>query len=321
MSGQLPLFAGVDPEPAGLGPAPAAQAHAELARALPPGLRLGTSSWSFPGWAGVVYDREASSRDLARHGLRAYAQHPLLRAVGVDRTFYGPVAPDVFADYAAQVPADFRFLVKAHQDCVVPALTQGAASGQRNPRFLDPVYAREHVVEPARAGLGPKLGVLLFQFPPFDVGLAGGARDVLRRLEAFFAALPEGLPYAVELRNRGLFGPRYLDRLAGVGVRHCLTAHPSMPPVFEQWRAVGPRGDGATVLRWMLARGLSYAAAKEAFAPFDRLARPDPETREQVAAVIRESSSTLVIVNNKAEGSSPCTLLALARHLAGEAQA
>lgn len=310
---QLPLFAGVDPEPQRLGLAPKARDHAELAQRLPPQVWLGTSSWSFPGWAGVVYDREANQRQLAREGLVAYGQHPLLRAVGVDRTFYGPIAAEVFAGYARQVPEGFRFLVKAHQDLVVP-FREG---GEPNPRFLDPDYAREAVVAPTQAGLGAKLGVLLFQFPPFDVGLTGGARAVLDRLQAFFGALPEGVPYAVEVRNRGLFGPRYLEALREVGVRHCLTAHPSMPPVFEQWRNANRYGDGHTVARWMLARGLSYARAREAFAPFDRLARPDPETREQWATVIRESQSALLIVNNKAEGSSPCSLIALAVALAG----
>ena len=41
----------------------------------------GTSSWSFPGWAGIVYDSKVSQTTLARHGLAAYARHPLFRTV------------------------------------------------------------------------------------------------------------------------------------------------------------------------------------------------------------------------------------------------
>ena len=76
---------------------------------LPTDLRLGTSSWSFPGWTGLVYAREAGPEMLARQGLPAYARHPLLRTVGVDRTFYGPVPAETFAAWAAAVPEDFRF--------------------------------------------------------------------------------------------------------------------------------------------------------------------------------------------------------------------
>jgi uncharacterized protein YecE (DUF72 family) len=65
-----------------------------LARHLSPQLYLGTSSWTFPGWQGLVYDRAASASVLARYGLAAYARHPLLRTVGLDRTFYAPIAAD-----------------------------------------------------------------------------------------------------------------------------------------------------------------------------------------------------------------------------------
>src|SRR5688500_539397 len=57
---------------------------AALRRTLPKGLRMGTSSWAFTGWAGLVYDQPYPQNRLSREGLAAYAKHPLLRAVGVD---------------------------------------------------------------------------------------------------------------------------------------------------------------------------------------------------------------------------------------------
>src|SRR6188472_3426594 len=67
-----------------------------LATRLPPTLRLGTSSWSFPGWQGFVWDRKASTELLAKQGLKTYAQHQLFRTVGIDRTYYAPVPAQVF---------------------------------------------------------------------------------------------------------------------------------------------------------------------------------------------------------------------------------
>src|SRR5688572_27247846 len=122
---QLDLFTGEPSEPArGRGegpvePAEVPQEVRELGARLPAGGCLGTSSWTFSGWKGLVYDRACSASKLAREGLAAYARHPVLRAVGVDRTFYAPVPPSAFAEYAAQVPAGFRFLVKAHEDCTL----------------------------------------------------------------------------------------------------------------------------------------------------------------------------------------------------------
>src|SRR5215210_1179378 len=98
---------------AAVGPAPVGSEVAELARELPHQLYLGTSSWFFPGWRGLVWDRAADEATLSRHGLSAYAQHPLLSTVCVDRAFHAPLSRAQYAEYARQVPATFRFVVKA----------------------------------------------------------------------------------------------------------------------------------------------------------------------------------------------------------------
>jgi uncharacterized protein YecE (DUF72 family) len=73
----------------------------QLAGRVPKDLHLGTSSLSFPGWAGTVYAEYYKVAVLARHGLRAYAQHPLLSALNVDSTFYRPQSAEQFAQQAA----------------------------------------------------------------------------------------------------------------------------------------------------------------------------------------------------------------------------
>jgi hypothetical protein len=78
---QLDLF-GARPAPRrSVGPAPQPAEIVELGRRLPADVRLGTSSWSFPGWGNLVWDRDATPGALAR-GLAAYAAH-LLRTVGL----------------------------------------------------------------------------------------------------------------------------------------------------------------------------------------------------------------------------------------------
>src|SRR5512137_392399 len=163
---QLGLF-GADVEPS-VAAARISPEVTELAGRLPRSVRMGTSSWSFPGWAGLVYAGRVGVERLSREGLSAYARHPLLRAVGLDRTFYAPLDAAGFARHAAQVPAGFRFLVKASQLCTFPELREGGGRGlaAANPRYLDAGFARDEVVAPAVEGLGSRLGVLLFQFPP-----------------------------------------------------------------------------------------------------------------------------------------------------------
>src|SRR5688500_16396262 len=68
----------------------------ELAARLPQGVRLGTMSWSYPGWRGLVYGAGVNVERLAEHGLSAYAKHPLLRAVEIDRSYYEPLPRRAF---------------------------------------------------------------------------------------------------------------------------------------------------------------------------------------------------------------------------------
>ena len=97
-------------------PVAADGALTQLAATIPTSVRFGTSSWSFPGWAGSVYGDSYSDVQLARRGLPAYAAHLLLRTVGIDRTFYAPISESAFRGYAKQareVAPGFRFFVKA----------------------------------------------------------------------------------------------------------------------------------------------------------------------------------------------------------------
>lgn len=297
----------------------------ELANRVPERVRLGTSSWSFPGWAGLVYDDSPDKKRLARQGLAAYAQHPLLRTVGVDRTYYGPIDAEAFGVYAAAVPNDFRFLVKAHEYCTVARFPghprYGDRAGRENPYFLDPAYAEDAVIAPVVEGLGAKLGVLLFQFPPQAHDPMGGIWRFPDRLHAFLQALQGACPIAIELRDSALLVPPYAAALADSGASHCLNVHPTMPTPTEQLAAT-PGCHDQLVIRWMLRQQFSYEEAKASFAPFDRLVEPDPRRRSEIAGLVRQSDEpAIVIINNKAEGSAPLSALHLAEEIVTGKQA
>ena len=312
----------------------------KLGRQLPPSVYLGTSSWSFPGWQNIVYSRQHTEAQLARTGLAAYAQHPVLRAVGIDRSFYQPLAVADYARYAGQVPEAFRFLVKA------PALVSDAvvrrergAPADNNPYFLDAAAATDHFVQPALEGLGPHAGPLVFQMPPLPREWTQGdaAASTIDRIGAMLAGLPRQVNartpiYAVELRNPELLTPRFVRMLRDHGARLCIGIHARMPPAARQsaalramdaaeeegddWRLKGP-----LVVRWSLASGFRYEDAKNRYAPFDRLIDPDIPTRGTLAHLIhvalKSGQPSFVIANNKAEGSAPLTAIELARAVVG----
>jgi uncharacterized protein YecE (DUF72 family) len=309
----------------GVRPAPVPEHLQLVAAQLPADIRIGTSSWSFPAWAGLVYDAEVSKARLARDGLAAYARHPLLRSVGIDRSYYAPLTTDTFAAYADVVPTEFRFLVKAHELCTIDRFPRharyGAQGGTRNRLFLDASYTADVVVRPFVEGLGPKAGPLLFQFPPQDVAALGGAERFAERLCGFLGALPVGPLYAVEMRNAELLTPTYVQALVTTGACHCLSAHPALPPIAAQIRLTRAALTRAMVIRWMLRRGLAYDEARDLYRPFNRIVDEDPATRDAIATGCVAAAAThrpaFVIINNKAEGSAPLTAFRLAEDIAG----
>jgi uncharacterized protein YecE (DUF72 family) len=295
--------------------------HRALAARLPPTIRFGTMSWNFPGWIGKVYDAAAPKTRLADRGLPAYASHPLHRAVELDRTYYEAPAADFFRGLAAEVPDDFQFLVKAHEECTVFRFPTHARYGKRrgelNGRFLDAAYATDAVVGPTMEGLGGKAGPLLFQFPPQLLEAPGA---FAQRLHDFLRRLPRGPAYAVELRNAELFTPEYGAALLDAGALHCHNVWSAMPPLLRQARAIPPGARRPLLVRWLLRPGDNYEAAGERYQPFDRLREEDPESRSAIATLVAKAHAhgvpALITVNNTAEGCAPDGIARLAEELA-----
>lgn len=329
MSEQLPLFSNGEPaEPAAAEgkrvlPALVPEVIQQVVAALPGDLFLGTSSWSYPTWRGLVYAEEYEPALLARNGLEAYAQHPLLRSAGIDRTFYAPISEAEFAHYAKQVPVGFRFLVKAPSQCVSPWLRAGGTHRSAdNPHYLDAQFASEQFVLPATRGLGDKIGPLVFQFPPLGRELASQPVAFAQSLFAFLARLPKGPLYAVELRDPMLLCDEYVIALRDGGARHCLGLHPRQPGIREQERVLNKLAPGPLVVRWNLHPSYGYEEAREHYYPFTRLVDEDLPTRIALGRLclraIASGQPAYVIVNNKAEGSAPLSVFKLAGFIAEE---
>ncbi len=328
---QPTLFALDDPGTAVQAALPSAECAALAARLrerYSGRLYLGTSSWYFPGWAGQVWDRAYPAEQLARHGLAAYAQHPLLRTVSLDRAFYRPLEAGVYRKLAQQVDDDFRFLVKAPAlitDATLRDPSTGAAQGP-NPSFLDAQTALQGCALPVAQGLGAKLGVLLFQLSPLPAPWLADPPGLHARLCALWQAvlpvLPPGALVALEMRDPAPLIPELALLLRQHAVRYAIGLHDRMPAVEDQLPMLRALWPGDLVCRWNLQRGQRYAQARDRWAPFDRMQAPDLPTRQTLARVARATldagQRAFITINNKAEGSAPASVLALARALLDE---
>ncbi|MBS7806657.1 DUF72 domain-containing protein [Variovorax sp. PCZ-1] len=306
-----------------------------LAKELPASLRLGTSSWYFPGWAGLVWDQPYAEAKLSKKGLRAYCQHPLLRTVSLDRAFYRPMQAEQYAQLAEQVDDDFRFVVKVPSmisDALIRS-TEGNKAGrglQSNPHFLDAKIFHEICLQPLLEGLKHQLGALVLQISPMPAHmlshseiskLFGQLACILSAQSAIKNIVPHAL-IAVELRNPEFISTPLREELIALlkdtGATYCLGLHAKLPPIEDQLPILRKLWPGPLVCRWNLHSKhgrFGYESALSSYEPFNKLVDEDMHTREQLARVIagtlKGGQKALVTINNKAEGSAPLSVAKL----------
>ena len=142
--------------------------------------RIGCSSWTSEAWWGRVYPTGLAPGDR----LAAYAR--AFDSVEVDASYYRDPGAFLVRRWARATPDGFAFTMKFPRDLLDP----------KTPVDREAIATFEsHAKE-----LGPKLGAILCQFPPW----AKPAR-ASRFLEELLPALDPGLRYAVELRDVGWY--------------------------------------------------------------------------------------------------------------------
>ena len=322
MSDQIPLFeldpvVAPDPSVAAL-----AKVHDEartIAADLPKDIRFGTSSWSFPGWKGIVYSGSVSSSSIARDGLRQYASHPLLRTVGIDRSYYAPIPLEDLRHYSEQLPDGFQGCAKAPAG-VTSTIIGPPGSETPNPDFLSIDRLIADQLQPFSLAFREHTGPFILEFPPFPRHSRLDAPEFLARLDRFLEQLPRDFQYAVELRDERLLTAEYRAILARHGIGHTFNYWSAMPGLMAQTRIVPPEDLPFAVIRLLLRPGTWYPDQKERFQPFNALVAPDALMRQDVVdlsdRVLASGRKLWVLVNNKAEGSSPLSIMELAKRVA-----
>ena len=138
-------------------------------------IHVGTSGYGYKEWKGIFYPEKLPAREM----LSFYAQR--LSAVEINYTFYHMPTEKVLTSWAEQVPADFAFVLKAPQ----------VITHRKRLHNVDEECA---YFFRTLAVLGPKMGPVLFQFPP-------NFRANRPLLESFLALIPENVRCAFEFRN------------------------------------------------------------------------------------------------------------------------
>lgn len=301
---------------------PDREALAQLARAIPPEILFGTSTWTYPGWSGLVYQRSYPKNAPAARMLEEYARFPLFRTVGIDSSFYRPPEPATLDGYSRALPAGFRCTSKVWDQITVHTYggpRSEGKSGERNPDFLNAELFIREMYRPYQEHFRDHTGPFVFEFQTIPRYAGIGAQEFADQLDRFFAALPREGQYAVEVRNPEFLESPYFAVLREHGVAHVFNSWTRMPSIGDQIDLPGAFSAGFTIARVLLRPGRTYEEAVDVFAPYDRIREPNPELRHDVLRLIDQARHlripAYILVNNRAEGSAPLTILEIARRL------
>lgn len=157
---------------------------------------VGTSGYNYPEWKGTFYPQKMPAAKM----LPYYAQH--FATVEINYTFYRTPNEKILAGWSTETPADFRLTLKAPK-----RLTHIA-------KLRDCSELLAYFLKTA-ATLGPKLGAILFQLPPYF-------RKDLEVLDGFLQLLPEGTCAAFEFRHASWMDPEVFARLRARDLALCV---------------------------------------------------------------------------------------------------
>jgi len=137
-------------------------------------LFTGTSGFAYKEWKGSFYPADLPDAKMLDFYGRCF------RSVEINNTFYRMPRASVLEDWAARVPAEFRFVLKASRQIT-------------HLKRLKEQAPLDYLLQTS-AALGEKRGPFLFQLPP-------NMKKDLERLRAFLAWLPANVRAAFEFRH------------------------------------------------------------------------------------------------------------------------
>jgi uncharacterized protein YecE (DUF72 family) len=284
---------------------------------------IGGSSWKYEGWLDQIYDRSLylnrgkfSKKAFEENCLREYAT--VFPAVCGDFAFYQFPAEEFWRKLFAQVPAGFQFAFKVPEQVTCKTfpthVRYGAQAGLENPTFLNARLFLDAFLLPLipyHANIGP----LIFEFGTFAQSSFENVDQFLEQLDPFLGNLPPEFRYAVEIRNASFLTPAYLACLHAHNVAHVFNAWTRMPELPAQLAVPNSITADFLVCRALLRRGRPYEEAVEAFQPYSEVRDPNIFARQGLREIVqiakREKRTAFVFVNNRLEGNSPGTIVAI----------
>jgi uncharacterized protein YecE (DUF72 family) len=293
-----------------------------LAGSIPEHILFGTSTWTYPGWTGLVYHRSYPKTAPAARMLEEYARFPLFRTVGIDSSFYRPPSINTLKAYDKALPPGFPCVSKVWDQITVhthAAVRGQGKAGELNPDFLNAELFLDEMYRPYQEHFATHAGPFVFEFQAIGRSAEMTPARFAEALDRFFTRLPREGKYAVEVRNEEFLSAPYFAVLREHGVAHVFNSWTRMPSIGTQLDIAESLTASFIVSRVLLRPGRSYEEAVDTFSPYDRIREPNPEMRSDVARLVDRARSAripaYILVNNRAEGNAPRTIMEIVKLL------
>lgn len=286
-----------------------------------PNLRIGTCSWKYDSWRGLIYPDAGPVNYL-----ESYSRH--YQTVEVDQWFWSLFGSDtavlpkpaVVMEYARSVPEDFLFSVKVPNSL---SLTHHYKKTRNDPLRLNPHFLSTELMERFLDSLEPiknRLGPLVFQFEYLNKQKMSGLDEFIDRFNRFATQLPDGYSYGVEIRNPNYLKHDYFTFLSEIGFSHVFLHGYYMPPIFEIYQRFKTLIQHCSVIR--LLGSDRQKIETQTGKSWDSIVAPRDSDLALLAAMLIDLNErgieTFLYVNNHFEGSAPRTITRLAKGLSAD---
>ena len=275
-------------------------------------LRLGTCSWKYDSWKGIVY-----SDTNPKNYLKEYSKK--FNTVEIDQWFWSLFPPSkvvlpqkkVVEEYNKSVPPDFRFTIKVPNSITLTHFYKDSKEDQLkpNPFFLSVEVFEEFLdsIEPIKN----QVGCLIFQFEYLNKQKMNSLSEFQLKFSEFYKGLNKKAPsIGIEIRNPNYLNENYFKFLSELNLAPVFLEGYYMPPIVEIYSKFKKHINNIAVIR--LHGPDRKGIEKIANENWNQIYINRDAEIKSIVEMIKELQNNevdlFINVNNHFEGSAPLTI-------------
>ena len=275
-------------------------------------LRLGTCSWKYDSWVGLVYSLSKSKNYLYEYSRK-------FDTVEIDQWFWSLFPPvravlpkhNIVEEYKKSVPDDFLFTVKVPNSITLTHFYKDKKEDELKP---NPFFLSVDLFDEFLSSIAPirkQIGCLIFQFEYLNKQKMSSLSTFQLKFREFYNQLDKKIPQiGIELRNPNYINEKYFNFLSDLDIAPVLLEGYYMPPITDVYHKFKKHINHLAVIR--LHGPDRKGIEKIANDNWNKIYINRDKELSSVIEMIKELQSNevdlFVNVNNHFEGSAPLTI-------------